>query len=97
MNDPDLEVWLLFAPFWLLGMAAMAGAFWHMVHLAIVHRRGQAAGHAPKLPFYRRPQWHELTPEGRHHFKRALIAIVIFVGLSAGGVMAGFVWAMLRA
>jgi hypothetical protein len=30
------EVWLLFAPFWLLGIAALIGSVWHMAHAAIV-------------------------------------------------------------
>jgi hypothetical protein len=28
----DIEIWLLFAPFWILGMAALIGGIWHMVH-----------------------------------------------------------------
>ena len=40
----DTEVWLLFAPFWLLGIAALIGSAWHMAHAAIVTRRAQAAG-----------------------------------------------------
>lgn len=28
----DIEVWLLFAPFWILGIAALIGGLWHMVH-----------------------------------------------------------------
>jgi uncharacterized membrane protein HdeD (DUF308 family) len=28
----DIEVWLLFAPFWILGIAALIGGVLHMVH-----------------------------------------------------------------
>jgi hypothetical protein len=28
----DIEIWLLFAPFWILGMAALLGGLWHMFH-----------------------------------------------------------------
>ena len=28
----DIEVWLLFAPFWILGMAALLGGLWHLFH-----------------------------------------------------------------
>ena len=40
----DTEVWLLFAPFWLLGIAALIGSVWHMARVAIVTHRAQAAG-----------------------------------------------------
>lgn len=29
----DIEIWMLFAPFWLLGMFAALGALWHFTHL----------------------------------------------------------------
>lgn len=29
----DVEIWMLFAPFWLLGMFAAVGALWHFTHL----------------------------------------------------------------
>jgi uncharacterized membrane protein len=38
----DVEIWLLFAPFWILGIGALVGAVWHFVHLAIATRRAQA-------------------------------------------------------
>lgn len=41
MSD-DVEIWLLFAPFWILGVAALAGAVWHFIHLAIATRRAHA-------------------------------------------------------
>lgn len=66
----------MFAPFWLLGMAALLGAVWHMIHLAIVHRRAQAAGHGPGL-----------GDAGRHHLRRALIAIGAFFALGVGGLL----------
>ena len=28
----DIEIWLLFAPFWILGLAALIGSLWHMFH-----------------------------------------------------------------
>ena len=94
----------MFAPFWLLGIAALVGAVWHMIHFAGVHRRAQAASHAPKAPFFsrrlgwhesRRIGWHELPPDGRHHLKRALIAFGAFIGLCAGGIVVGVVAAFL--
>src|SRR5262249_8257281 len=71
----DVEVWLLFAPFWLLGIAALIGAAWHMGHAARVIRRAQAGGRQLKTSFFSKGlAWHELTEAGRHHLKRALIA-----------------------
>lgn len=29
----DVEIWMLFAPFWLLGIFAALGALWHFSHL----------------------------------------------------------------
>jgi len=81
----DVEVWLLFAPFWLLGIAALIGAAWHMGHAARVIRRAQAAGHLRKTSFFsKRLAWHELTDHGRHHVSRALIALAV-LGVAAGG------------
>lgn len=95
MND-DIEIWLMFAPFWLLGLAALVGSIWHMIHFAIVHRRAQAAGHVRKTSSSSgRLQWHELSPDGRHHLKRALIAIGAFAGLCIGGLAVGFVAGLL--
>jgi hypothetical protein len=86
----------MFAPFWLLGIAALVGAAWHMVHFAIVHARAQAAGHVPRTSFFsRRLQWHELSDDGRHHLKRALIATGAFIGLCAGGIVVGVMAAFL--
>ncbi|MEA2849898.1 MAG: hypothetical protein QOG78_5179, partial [Rhodospirillaceae bacterium] len=48
----DTEVWLLFAPFWLLGIAALVGSIWHLAHVAIVTRRAQAVGHVRKVPVF---------------------------------------------
>lgn len=96
VDNADVTVWLMFAPFWLLGIAALIGAVWHFVHFAIVHARAQAAGHVPKTSFFsRRLQWHELSDDGRHHLKRALIAIGAFIGLCVGGILAGVVAALL--
>ena len=82
----------MFAPFWLLGIAAVFGAVWHMIHFAIVHRRAQAASPVPKAPFFsRRLGWHELSPDARHHLKRALIAFGVFFGLCLGGIVMGVV------
>jgi hypothetical protein len=81
MNE-DVEIWLLFAPFWLLGIAALIGAVWHMVHAARVTRRAQAAGYVRKASlFSRRLAWHELTDDGRHHLRRAFIASAILAVL----------------
>jgi len=91
----------MFAPFWLLGIAALIGAVWHFIHFAIVHHRAQAAGHVPKSHvaktsfFSRRLQWHEFSDDGRHHLKRALIAFGAFFGLCLGGILVGVVAALL--
>lgn len=82
----------MFAPLWLLGIAALVGAVWHMIHFAIVHARAHAASHAPTTPFLsRRVAWHELSPDARHHLKRALIAFGAFFGLCAGAIVVGVV------
>jgi hypothetical protein len=89
VND-DIEIWLLFAPFWLLGTFALIGGVWHMVHAAIVTRRAQAAGHVRKRPFFSKGlAWHELTDQGRHHLKRALIGFAAFFALALLGVGVG--------
>ena len=44
----DVEIWMLFAPFWLLGMFAALGALWHFVRFLSVHGKAHAAGHVPK-------------------------------------------------
>lgn len=89
MSD-DIEVWLLFAPFWLLGIGALIGAVWHMAHAAIVTRRAQAAGHVRKTSFFvKRLAWHQLPDDGRHHLRRALIAFGAFWVLCLLGVGAG--------
>lgn len=74
VND-DIEVWLLFAPFWLLGTFALVGSVWHMIHAALVARRAQVAGH---------PHKQTLTEKSRHHRKWALIgfgAFIVVVGI----------------
>lgn len=86
----------MFAPFWLLGIAALAGGVWHMIHFALVHARARAAGHVPHASlFARRLAWHELTPDMRHHLRWALIAVGAFIALCFGAVVAGFVSALL--
>ena len=86
----DTEVWLLFAPFWLLGIAALIGAVWHMAHAALHIRRAQAAGHVRKTSFFsKRLTWHELTDPGRHHLKRALLAFGAFWAICLLGVAIG--------
>ncbi|MBX9942838.1 MAG: hypothetical protein K2Y40_02055 [Reyranella sp.] len=85
MSNPDLEVWLLFAPFWALGLFALAGAIWHLVHFAVVH--------APKGGlFAKRPAGHELSHAGRHHLKWGLIAVGALVGLCAGAALVALVF-----
>lgn len=43
----DVEIWMLFAPFWLLGIFAALGALWHFSHLGErLHSHGMSAeGH----------------------------------------------------
>jgi hypothetical protein len=65
----DIEIWLLFAPFWILGLGALIGAVWHLVHFRIVHGRAQAAGHA------------HLVDLSRHHLRRGVIAVGAFLVL----------------
>ena len=84
----DTEVWLLFAPFWLLGIAALIGSVWHMAHVAIVTHRAQAAGHVRKAPVFSLAR-HELTDDGRHHLRRGLIAFAAFVALCLLGAGVG--------
>ena len=81
----DTEVWLLFAPFWLLGIAALIGSIWHLAHVAIVTRRAQAVGHVRKAPVFSLAR-HQLTDDGRH---RALMAFAAFVALCLLGVGVG--------
>ena len=97
VDNADITVWLMFAPFWLLGIAALAGAVWHMIHFVIVHARAQAAGHVPRNSVFsrRRLKWHELSHDGRHHLKWSLIAMGTFIGLCVGGVVVGAVAALL--
>jgi len=92
----DLEIWLLFAPFWLLGTFAALGALWHLARFAVVHGHAHAAGHVPKFSPFRRLNWHELTDDGRHHLKRAFISVLAFVCLTALGLVVGVVWALWR-
>ena len=40
----DVEIWMLFAPFWLLGIFAALGALWHFSHLGTrLHPHGMTA------------------------------------------------------
>ncbi len=94
--NQDLEVWLMFLPFWLLGTVAILAALWHGLRFVVVHGRAHAAGHVPRLSLGRRLQWHELTDDGRHHLKRALQAVLIFIGLSAIGVLCVAAWSLWR-
>ena len=87
MSD-DVEVWLLFAPFWLLGIAALIGAAWHMGHATRAIRRAHGAGHLRKTSFFSRHlAWHQLTDDGRHHLTRPLIAVAV-LGVAAGAAFA---------
>lgn len=71
----DIEIWLLFAPFWILGIAALIGSAWHGFHAVRHARPGQAAGHAPDRV--------------RHHKNRALIALAAFIALMLLGIGVG--------
>ena len=89
MNN-DIEVWLLFAPFWLLGTFALIGGIWHLIHATLVTRRAQAAGHVRKASMWSKGlAWHELTDRGRHHFKRAFIGFGAFIALALLGIGVG--------
>ena len=88
--NEDFEVWLLFAPFWLLGTAALIGGVWHMVHAWLATRRAQAAGHVPKpAAFAKGLKWHELTDQGRHHLRRAFLWLGVFFALTLLGIGVG--------
>jgi hypothetical protein len=90
----DVEIWMLFAPFWLLGIFAALGALWHIVHFLIEHGRAHAAGHVPKYGIGM--HMHQMTVKGRHHFRRAQIALIAFVGLTVLGLVVGVLWALWR-
>ena len=92
----DVEIWMLFAPFWLLGMFAALGALWHFVRFLTVHGKAHAAGHVPKYTMGTRPRAHEMTAEASHHFNRAYIALMAFVGLIVLGLAVGALWALWR-
>lgn len=86
----DIEVWLLFAPFWILGIAALMGGVWHMAHAWRVTRRAQAAGHVRRpAAFHATLGWHELTDQGRHHLRRAFLWLGIFLALTLLGIGVG--------
>ena len=72
----DIEAWLLFAPFWLLGIAALIGGLWHMAHAWLVARRARAAGH-------------EMPAHGRHHLRRGFIWLGAFLALTLLGIGVG--------
>jgi len=88
--NEDIEAWMLFAPFWLLGIAALIGSVWHMAHAAVATRRAQATGHVRKTSlFSKRLAWHELTDDGRHHLRRGLIGFAAFLVLCLLGIGVG--------
>jgi hypothetical protein len=90
MPGTDTEIWLLFAPFWILGIAALIGSAWHVAHAALVTRRAQAAGHVRQTSFFSgKLARHELTDDGRHHLRRAEIAFGAFAALCLLGVGVG--------
>jgi len=42
----DVEIWMLFAPFWLLGIFAALGALWHFGHFnSRIHEHEMTAHH----------------------------------------------------
>ena len=86
----DIEVWLLFAPFWLLGIAALIGGLWHMFHAWRVTRHAQAAGHVRKAALFTKGlAWHELPDQGRHHLRRAFLGLGAFFALTLLGIGVG--------
>lgn len=93
----DVEIWMLFAPFWLLGMFAALGALWHFVQFLSVHRKAHAAGQvSKKYELGARLQPHETTAQGHHHFTKAKSALLLFVGFIALGLVAGVLWTLWR-
>jgi hypothetical protein len=78
----DTEVWLLFAPFWLLGLAALIGAIWHMTHAARYTRRANSAVHEPKKSLYSKRL-------AKHHLGRGLIALTALLALFVFGMAVG--------
>lgn len=93
----DVEIWMLFAPFWLLGMFAALGALWHFVQFLNVHGKAHAAGQVPRKYEFGAPvRPHETTAQGHHHFTRAKTAFLLFVALIALGVAAGVLWTLWR-
>ena len=93
----DVEIWMLFAPFWLLGMFAALGALWHFVRFLSVHGKAHAAGQVPrKYELGKRLQPHETTTQGHRHFTRAKNALLLFVGFIALGLVAGILWTLWR-
>jgi hypothetical protein len=71
--NTDIEAWLLFAPFWILGIAALIGSLWHLVHAWLVTRRAHGAGHGHR----------------RHHLRRGFLWLGAFVALMLLGVGVG--------
>lgn len=92
----DVEVWMLFAPLWLLGMFAALGALWHFVRFLSVHGKAHAAGHVPKYVLGSRLHPQGTTAEGHHHYRRAQIAVRVFAGLIVLGLVAGILWSLWR-
>jgi len=90
----DVEIWMLFAPFWLLGMFAALGALWHFVRFLSVHGKAHAAGHVSKYEMGTRVHPHQTTSEGHHHYKRAEIALMLFIALTVLGLGAGALWSL---
>jgi hypothetical protein len=46
----DVEIWMLFAPFWLLGIFAALGALWHFGHFSKrLHAHEMTAEHRHHL------------------------------------------------
>lgn len=88
--NTDIEIWLLFAPFWILGMAALIGGLWHIVHAWLATHRAQAAGHVRKpAVFSSGLRWHELPDQGRHHLKRGFLWLGAFFALTLLGIGVG--------
>ena len=86
----DIEVWLLFAPFWLLGTAALIGGLWHLAHAWLVTRQAHAAGHvSERAALAKDLKRHDFFHQRRHHLRRGLLWLGTFIALMLLGIGVG--------